>query len=127
LTVAAGVAVTVWTVWAKPIPYSLRAAVLCIGSVITSPYILFYDFCILSIAVAFLVCDGMLRGFLPGERTLLLFCFAASFLVAVPIGPVICAALLFLTLRRIFEDRRLGQAAVPPSANNFEIKALAGD
>jgi hypothetical protein len=91
LVVAAIVAMSVCVVWAKPIPYSLKAAILCIGSVMISPYIFFYDLCILSIAVAFLVRDGMSRGFLPGERTVMLICFAALFLVQVPIGPVVAA------------------------------------
>ena len=127
LTVAAGMALTVWAVWARPIPYSLKAAVLCICSVMVSPYILFYDLCILSIAVAFFVRDGMSRGFLPGERTVLLFCFAGSFLVSVPIGPVICAALLFLTVRRITAYRRLDQEITPSDHEILEMKPLAGD
>jgi len=127
LIVAAIVALTVWVVWAKPIPFSLKAAVLCIGSAMVPPYILFYDLCILTIAVAFLVRDGMSRGFLPGERTVILICFAALFLVQVPIGPVVCAALFFLTVRRIFAYRRFDKAVVPAEAKNFEMKVLAGD
>jgi hypothetical protein len=123
LIVAAVVALTVWIVWAKPIPFSLKAAVLCIGSAMVSPYILFYDLCILSIAVAFLIRDGMSRGFLPGERTAILICFAALFLVQVPIGPVVCAALFFLAARRIVAYRRIDHAA----ANNFEVTANVGD
>ena len=68
LIVAALVALTIWVVWARPIPFSLKAAVLCIGSAMVPPYILFYDLCILSIAVAFLVRDGMSRGFLPASE-----------------------------------------------------------
>jgi hypothetical protein len=127
LTVAAIVALAVWVVWAKPIPFSLKAAVLCIGSVMVPPYILFYDLCILTIAVAFLVRDGLSRGFLSGERTVILICFAALFLVQVPIGPVVCAALFFLTVRRILAFRRPDQTAVPAAANDFEMRALAGD
>jgi hypothetical protein len=127
LVVAAIVAISVGIIWAKPIPYSLKAAILCIGSAMMSPHILFYDLCILSIAVAFLVRDGAIRGFLQGERILILICFVALFLVQVPIGPVICAALLFLTVRRIFACRRLGQAAALQGAKNFEMKVLIGD
>ena len=126
LIVAAIVALTVWAVWARPIAHPLKAAVLCIGSVMAPPYILLYDLCILSVAVAFLVRDGISRGFLPGERTVLLSCFAGLFLVSVPIGPVICAALLLLTVRRIFAYRRLEQTAVA-AANNSEMKVLAGN
>jgi hypothetical protein len=106
LTVAAVVATMVYAVWAKPIPYSLRAAILCIGSVTVSPYLLGYDLCILSIAVAFLVRDGMSRGFLAGERTAMIICFVGLFLLATPIAPVICAVLLFLAARRIAAWRR---------------------
>jgi arabinofuranan 3-O-arabinosyltransferase len=126
LIVAAIVAPTVWVVWAKPIPFSLKAAVLCIGSAMVPPYILFYDLCILTIAVAFLVRDGVSRGFLPGERTVILICFAALFLVQVPIGPVVCAALFFLAARRIAAYRRLGQDS-PRSRELSEMKPLASD
>jgi Glycosyltransferase family 87 len=127
LIVAAMVALTVWIVWAKPIPFSLKAALLCIGSAIVSPYILFYDLCILTLAVAFLVRDGMSRGFLPGERTVILICFAALFLVQVPIGPVVCAALFFLALRRITVYRRLHQPVALGGSEFFETKSLVGD
>src|SRR5208282_2878605 len=85
LTIAAIVTVIVCALWAKPIPYSLKAAMISIGAV----------------TVAFLVRDGMSRGFLPGERTGLLICFAGLFPVATPIAPIICAVLLFLIVRRI--------------------------
>jgi alpha-1,2-mannosyltransferase len=127
LIVAATVALTVCVSWAKPIPFSLKATVLCVGSAMVPPYILFYDLCILSIAVAFLVRDGMSRGFLSGERTVILICFAALFLVKVPIGPIVCAALLFLAVRRIVADRRLDRSVGPAAANNFEITAIIGD
>jgi hypothetical protein len=113
LTVASMIALAVLAIWAKPIPFPLKAAVLCIGSVMVSPYILFYDLCILSIAVAFLVRDGMSRGFLAGERSTILICFAALFLVQVPIGPLVCAALLFLAARRIVAYRSFDQMVVP--------------
>jgi hypothetical protein len=127
LIVAAIVALTVWVVWAKPIPFSLKAAVLCVGSAIVPPYILFYDLCILSIAVAFLVRDGMSRGFLPGERIVILICFIALFFVQVPIGPIICAALFFLAARRIVAYRSVCRTAAPAAENKIEMTALVGD
>jgi hypothetical protein len=127
LFVGAIVAGTVCSVWAKRSPFSLKAAVLCIGSAMISPYILFYDLCILSIAVAFLVRDGLARGFLRGERTAILICFAALFLVQVPIGPVVCVTLFFLAARRIVVYRRLDQTVVLEKSNNFEMKRSAGD
>ena len=127
LIVAAMVALTVWIVWAKPIPFSLKAAVLCIGSAMVPPYILFYDLCILTIAVAFLVRDGMSRGFLAGERSVILVCFAALFFVQVPIGPVVCVALLLLATRRIVASRRLDQTVAPTATKIFEMTTAVGD
>jgi hypothetical protein len=99
--VAAAVALGVCAIWAKPFPHSLKAATLCIGAVMFTPYVLVYDLCILSVAAAFLVSDGTARGFLPGERATLLICWAGLSRFAVPIGPVICTVLLFLCIRRV--------------------------
>jgi arabinofuranan 3-O-arabinosyltransferase len=101
LAIGIVVAAAVCAVWAKPIPHSLKAAILCIGAVMVSPYVLNYDLCILSIAVAFLVKDGLARGFLPGERFGILVCLVGLFLVTTPISPVVCGVLLFLIIRRI--------------------------
>jgi Glycosyltransferase family 87 len=127
LIAATVLALIVWVVWARPIPFSLKAAVLCIGSAMVSPYFLFYDLCILSIAVAFLVRDCLSRGFLAGERTMILACFAALFFVQVPIGPVICVALLLLATRRVVAFGRSDRAVARRAAKNFELKALAGN
>ena len=108
LGVAIVVTIAVCAVWAKPFPQSLKAAILCIGAVTVTPYVLQYDLCILSIAVAFLVRDGLSRGFLPGERTAILICVAAFLLwfAQIPISPVVYAAILFLITRRIVAYRR---------------------
>jgi arabinofuranan 3-O-arabinosyltransferase len=102
--VAVVVTVIVCVIWAKSIPYALKAAALCIGSVAVTPYLFAYDLPILSIGAAFLVKDGLLRGFLPGERTAILLCFAALFLLLTwtpPVTPLVCAVLLLLVLRRV--------------------------
>jgi hypothetical protein len=125
---AAVVAIAVCVVWAKQIPHSLKAALLCIGSVTVTPYVLAYDLCILSVAVAFLVSDGLARGFLSGERTVMLFCCAGLFLLLTPIppiGPIICAVLIMLVVRRIAAY----QKGVLPSAirsPEHERPSLAG-
>jgi arabinofuranan 3-O-arabinosyltransferase len=103
--VAVIAASAVWVAWVKPIPHGLKAAVLCVASVMFTPYVLGYDLCILSIAGAFLVGDGIKRGFLPGERTVMLLCVAGLYVVAVPIGPIIYAALLLLAARRFVAYR----------------------
>jgi hypothetical protein len=103
LAVAIVVATAVCAVWAKPIPHSLKAAILSIGALMATPYVLRYDLCILSIPVAFLVKDGLSRGFLAGERMVILISIVAFllWLALMPIGSVICPVILFLIARRI--------------------------
>jgi hypothetical protein len=121
LAVAAAVALGTCVLWAKPIPYDLKAAALSIGSLLVSPYVLFFDLCILSVAAAFLVSDGLSRGFLPGERTAILLCWALLFIMQTPVGAIVSLVLMFLCIRRIvvlrknlttaFQDAPLARAA----------------
>jgi glycosyl transferase family 87 len=112
LTVAVVVVIAVCFAWVNPIPYSLKAAILGIGAVTATPYVLQYDLCIVSIPVAFLIKDGMSRGFLPGERIAILVCVAGLLLwfVQMPISPVVYAVILLLIARRIAMCRRGGLA-----------------
>jgi hypothetical protein len=106
------VAMAVWAVWVRPIPYPLKASLLCVGAVTVTPYVLAYDLCILAIAIAFFVEDGMARGFLPGERSTLAICWAGLIpLQVAPIGAIICIALLLLIGRRIMALRLIPVAA----------------
>jgi hypothetical protein len=129
LAVSAAAALAIYSLWSKPIPYNMRAAALCVGSIMVSPYALFYDLCVLSIAVAFLVKEGLSRGFLQGERTALLLCWPALFLVKTPIGAVICALLVFLCSRRILTYRRvcLSVLRAAPAGNDDALVNAALD
>ena len=100
LALAAIVAAAVFAIWAKPIPHSLKAAALCIGSVTVTPYVLGYDFCVLSISIAFFVSDGFSRGFLSGERATMLGCWTGLFVLSGPVPLIICLVLLILVMRR---------------------------
>ena len=127
LTAGLAVAVTVWLIWAKPIRFSLRASALCIGSVAFTPYVLAYDLCVLSIAAAFLVRDGMTHGFLPGERIVLVLCWAALFLPAIPVAPFIYTTLLLLVFRRIATRPGLDPEEEQKESSFIETKAFAGN
>jgi hypothetical protein len=107
--VAVLIALAVCVIWAKPVPHSLKAAALCLGSLVVSPYVLAYDVCILSIAVTFLVSDGISRGFLPGERMAVLICYIGLYLLLTPTltpVPFICIILLLVVARRIVAYER---------------------
>ena len=133
LLVALGTAAAVCAVWARPIPHPLKAATLCVASLLVSPYVLAYDLCIVSIAVAFLVQDGLARGFRAGERTIVLICLALLYCPLAPLGPIVCVVLLWLVVRRIVGVRGpvLPYLRPNPAAGireNFsETTAVVGD
>ena len=54
-----------------PAAYPLKAAALCIGTILATPYSFDYDMMVLAPAIAFLAADGLRRGFLPWEKTAL--------------------------------------------------------
>ena len=93
-------AAAVCFLWAGRFPYPLKAASLAIGSLIASPHVHGYDVCILTIGVAFLVKDGLSRGFLSGERTTILLCWGGLFLLSGPVPAIISLVLLCLLVRR---------------------------
>lgn len=96
------VALGIGMLWAKPFPYNLKAAALCAGLLLVTPYAVLYDLCILTIGAAFFVKHALMSGFVPGERTAMLICWLALFLIKLPIGPIVSAALLVLCVRRMF-------------------------
>jgi hypothetical protein len=101
LTIAAALTLATCAIAAKPMPHSLKAAIICIASVAVTPYVQIYDLCVLSMAVAFLIKDGLARGFLAGERATILMSFAGLFFLLMPVGPIIYGILLLLVARRI--------------------------
>jgi hypothetical protein len=100
LAVAAGTVVLVCRLWRGPAPHALKAAALSAGALLVTPYLISYDLVSAVVPAAFLVGDGLSRGFLPGERSVLALCFALLFLSVVPIGAVVLMALLGLAVRR---------------------------
>jgi len=102
LAVAAAVTAVVCWIWARPFPHSLKAAALCSAAAMATPYVHGHDLCVLAIAVAFLVKDGLERGFLPGDRLIMLFSWIVIFLGFRDFssGWIPCLALLALVVRR---------------------------
>ncbi|WP_316166046.1 MULTISPECIES: glycosyltransferase family 87 protein [unclassified Bradyrhizobium] len=85
----AAVVVVLVAIWRSPVRYSLKAAALAVGTLLTTPYLFLYDMMVLAIAVAFLVRIGLKDGFRPYElpalgcAALLLIAFI---LFGVPVG-----------------------------------------
>ena len=65
------VAATLALLWRSRAPFPLKAAALAIGTILATPYSLDYDLMLLAPAIAFLITDGLMRGFGPYEKTIL--------------------------------------------------------
>ena len=116
------VAVTVVLIWRSSVRYSLKAASLAAGTLLTTPYLFMYDVTVLAIPVAYLVRIGMSRGFrayeLPalGVAAMLLVAFSLS---GAPLGLAATLIVFALILARCSRGRAI---AVPSPAS---LKSLA--
>ena len=74
----ASVATVLVVMWRGRISYSLKAAALAAGTLLTTPYLFIYDMMVLAIPVAFLVRVGLRTGFRPYELPALACALALS-------------------------------------------------
>jgi hypothetical protein len=99
----ASVAVMLALMWRSRTNYSLKAAALAAGTLLTTPYLFMYDMMVLAIAVAFLVRIGLKSGFrryeLPALVCALASMFSFSFL-GLPVGLGATFIVAGLVLRR---------------------------
>src|SRR5258705_11731794 len=63
----ASVAGVLALMWRSRVPYTLKAAALAAGALLTTPYLFMYDMMVLAIPIAFLVRIGLRTGF-PATR-----------------------------------------------------------
>jgi arabinofuranan 3-O-arabinosyltransferase len=97
------VATTLVTMWRSKVRYSLKAAALAAGTLLTTPYLYMYDMVVLAIPVAFLIRAGLARGFLPYELPALACAAALVFgfiLTGIPLGLAATLIVGSLILRR---------------------------
>jgi hypothetical protein len=59
----AAVAVVLALIWRSRVPYTLKAAALAAGALLTTPYLFMYDMMVLAIPIGFLVRIGLKTGF----------------------------------------------------------------
>ena len=64
---AASVATVLVLMWRSRVRYTVKAAALATGTLLTTPYLFMYDMMVLAIPVAFLVRIGLTSGFRPYE------------------------------------------------------------
>ena len=99
----ASVAAALAVMWRSRISYSLKAAALATGTLLTTPYLFMYDMMVLAIPVAFLVRIGLKSGFRPYEFPALacaLALFLAFTFTGMPVGLGITLIVGSLILRR---------------------------
>jgi alpha-1,2-mannosyltransferase len=108
--------------WRGAAPFPLKAAALCLGTILATPYSLDYDMMVLAPAIAFLAADGFNRGFAPWKKTAL----AALWLVPlvarsvgeatlIPLGVPAMLAVFALVLWRARHDTALPNLAEAPA------------
>ena len=116
----AAVAVVLALMWRSRIPYTLKAAALAVGTLLTTPYLFMYDMMVLAIPVAFLVRIGLRSGFRPYELPALA-CALALFLTFTfsgqPTGLGITLIVAILVLRRAGSWWRHEPATMMATAN----------
>jgi hypothetical protein len=113
----------VW-LWRSDAAYPLKAAALIIASILATPYSLDYDFVVLAPAIAFLAANGLARGFVPWEKTALVFLWLmplAARTVAeqtlIPLGVPTMLLVLMLVLKRAADDAS-GDGVRPSALQN---------
>ena len=99
----ASVAVVLALMWRSRIPYTLKAAALAVGTLLTTPYLFMYDMMVLAVPVAFLVRVGLREGFrryeLPALGCALALFFVFTF-SGTPVGLGIILTVAALVLGR---------------------------
>ncbi|HUZ31661.1 MAG TPA: glycosyltransferase family 87 protein [Xanthobacteraceae bacterium] len=92
--------------WRSAVPFALKAAGLCLATVLATPYTFDYDMMVLAPAIAFIARDGMARGFGPWEKTALaalwlvpLVARSIAYVTFIPLGVPTMLAMFVLLLR----------------------------
>jgi len=101
---AAGV---VFWVWRREAPYPICASVLALGTLLATPYVIFYDTFILSLPIAWIGWDRFNHGWRPGEKFVLPIVWLSPLIVrflamatGLQLGPIIFAAFLGLLIMK---------------------------
>jgi hypothetical protein len=98
--------VAIWT-WRRAVTFDLHAAALATAILLSTPYMMDYDLVVLALPIAWLALEGRRSGFLPWEKSLLVFVwmlplFARSLAghALIPVAPLAMLLLLFDVARR---------------------------
>jgi hypothetical protein len=113
------VVTTLVAMWRSNLRYSLKAAALAVGTLLTTPYLFMYDMMVLAIPVAYLVRLGLASGFRGYELPALGFAVALIvifILFAIPVGFIATLTVGYLVVRRAGSWWRTAPAPAPVAA-----------
>lgn len=115
-------------VWMRCAATALRAAVLVAGAPLATPYVFDYDLAMLAVPIAAIAWDGLQRGWLAGEREVLIAVWLAPMLATVlaantgiPLGYLWALALFLIAVRRALAPAEAFQFQA--SGNHMESHA----
>lgn len=93
--------------WRSAAPYPLKAAALCLATILATPYSFDYDMMVLAPAITLIAVDGFTRNFGPWEKTLLaalwlmpLVARSVAQISLIPLGVPAMLAIFILILQR---------------------------
>lgn len=97
-------------------------ALVASAAALTSPYFLDYDLALLAIPLAWATAQGVRTGFLPWEKSILIFAFALpafsrviAFAFGVPLAPLAVGLLFWVVARRAAMNARAPAVGVQPA------------
>ena len=109
----------VW-LWRSEAAFPLKAAALCIATIVATPYSLDYDLVVIAPAIAFFTLHGLSHGFAPYEKSTLalvwfmpLIARTVAETAMIPLGVIALLALLALILRRAAAAMRMSAKGGP--------------
>ena len=116
--VAVVVAIALIRLWRSAAAFDLKAAALCLASLLATPYTLDYDMVLLGPAIAFFARHGLKNGFGPYEASLLAVVWAVPLVArqvaaftAIPLGVIVTLSFFALVIARAEKDRRAAPAS----------------
>lgn len=111
IALACVAAACVWIVWRRSQDACLRGAVLMTAGLMVSPFLYDYDLTWLAFPIAWLTVFGLRKGWLPGDREILLcawitplFMLTIAEHLNVQVCPLVLGALLWMIFRRVRSD-----------------------
>jgi hypothetical protein len=112
-------AALVW-LWRSQADFALKAAALCLATLLATPYSMDYDMMALAPAIAFLGVHGLRRGFSPYEISALaalwvvpLVARSIAQVALIPLGVIVMLAMFLVVLHRARSDFATVPTAVP--------------